>query len=222
MPYLGNEETLVEEPAIAYLTDKLGYEFIHGEKLLPDQGEREFMSDVILVKRLRDSLKRINPWMDDSNITKAVAHITVADNLGANLLEINEKLHDAMVNLNYALDQDLDGSGHKKFHTVKYIDWDDVDNNEFLVTRQFKVHGPVEKIIPDIVIFINGIPIVRNTLGPVVGLPEPEEGVTLVVPFMICQACPDRKDLYAPDTTPASVVRDENGRIVGVRRLQKA
>jgi len=69
---------------------------------------------------------------------------------------------------------------------------------------------------------INGIPIVRNTLGPVVGLPEPEEGVTLVVPFMICQACPDRKDLYAPDTTPASVVRDENGRIVGVRRLQKA
>jgi len=69
---------------------------------------------------------------------------------------------------------------------------------------------------------INGIPIVRNTLGPVVGLPAQEEGVILIVPFTICQACPDRKDLYAPDTTPASVVRDENGRIVGVRRLQKA
>lgn len=69
---------------------------------------------------------------------------------------------------------------------------------------------------------INGIPVVRNSLGAVQGLPEPEEGVVLVVPFLICQALPDRSDLVAPDTTPDSVVRDDQGRIVGVRRLQRA
>lgn len=69
---------------------------------------------------------------------------------------------------------------------------------------------------------INGIPVVRNVLGPVIGLPEPEEGIMYIVPFLVASALPERDDLLAPDTTPASVVRDEQGRIVGVKRLQKA
>lgn len=69
---------------------------------------------------------------------------------------------------------------------------------------------------------IDGIPIVQNVLGPVIGLPEPEEGVMYIVPFLVASALPERDDLLAPDTTPESVVRDEQGRIVGVKRLQKA
>ena len=69
---------------------------------------------------------------------------------------------------------------------------------------------------------IDGIPVVRNTLGPVIGLPEPEEGITYIVPFLVASVLPERDDLIAPDTTPASVVRDNQGRIVGVKRLQKA
>ncbi|QGU00342.1 Type I restriction-modification system, restriction subunit R [Candidatus Syntrophocurvum alkaliphilum] len=159
MPYLGNEETLVELPAIEYLKN-LGYEFNHGDNLTPENGERESLNEVILHDRLIQSLKRINPWINESNLNKAVRFISRADNLGASLLEINEKIYDAIVNLKYSLDQDLDGSGKKKFHTVKFIDWDNIDNNEFLVTRQFVIQGPTEKIIPDIIIFINGIPVV--------------------------------------------------------------
>lgn len=58
------------------------------------------------------------------------------------------------------MDQDIDGDGKKKPQTVRFIDWDNLYNNEFLVTRQFKVQGPNEKAILDIVIFINGIPVV--------------------------------------------------------------
>lgn len=160
MPYLGNEETLVELPAIEYLRDKLGYQFIPGQLLTPDHGERESMTEVILKNRLKKALKRINPWMNETNIHKAIRYLSRPENLGRNLYEINEKIYDAIVNLAYSLEQDLDGSGQRKYHTVKFIDWDHIDNNEFLVTRQFKVHGPNENIIADIVLFINGIPVV--------------------------------------------------------------
>lgn len=158
--YLGNEETLVELPAIDYLQYKLQYEFIHGENLTPEQHERGSLNGVILIHRLEKAIKRLNPWIDESNLNKAVRFLSRAEQLGTNLLEINERIYDALVNLNYAVDQDLDGSGKKSYHTVKFIDWNNVENNEFLVTRQFVIQGPNEKIIPDIIIFINGIPVV--------------------------------------------------------------
>lgn len=158
--YLGNEETLVEIPAIDYLTHNLNYEFVHGDKLTASHGERESLNEVILVKRLRRSLERLNPWMNEQNINKTIRFLTRPEQLGTSLIEINEKIYDAIVNLNFAVDQDLDGSGQKKFHTVRFIDWDESTNNEFLVTRQFVIQGPNEKIIPDVVIFVNGIPAV--------------------------------------------------------------
>ena len=46
MSYLGNEETLVELPAVDYLEKNLGYSFIHGKNLTPESGERDSLSDV--------------------------------------------------------------------------------------------------------------------------------------------------------------------------------
>lgn len=160
MPYLGNEETRVELPAIEYLQNKLGYTFTHGDELTPEKGERNTNTEVILVKRLEAALKRLNPWMDEGNINKTIRFLTRPENLGINLLEINEQIYNALVNMDYSLDQDLDDSGQKKYHTVRFIDWDNPNNNDFIVSRQFIVQGANEKIIPDIVIFINGIPVV--------------------------------------------------------------
>ncbi|HCI29113.1 MAG TPA: type I restriction endonuclease subunit R [Fervidobacterium sp.] len=161
MPYLGNEESLVELPAIRYIKDRLGYEFIEGEKLSVINGERESLSDVVLINRLKKALKRLNPWMDENSINKAVRYITNANILGTSLLEINEEIYNSLVELNFAVEQDLDGNGKKKFHTVQFIDFENVENNDFLVTRQFEVQTlSGGKIIPDIVVFINGIPVV--------------------------------------------------------------
>ncbi|MEG1254832.1 type I restriction endonuclease subunit R [Clostridium sp.] len=164
MGYLGNEETLVELPAIDYIENKLGYNFIHGKALTPESGARDSLSDVVLKNRLRDALKRLNPWMDEGNLDRTVRYISRADSLGTSLLEINEKLYDAIVDLNYTVEQDIYGNGQKKHQTVKFIDFDDFDNaenNDFLVTRQFEVRTLSGKsIFPDIVVFINGIPVI--------------------------------------------------------------
>ena len=103
MAYLGNEETLVEIPAIEYLQNKLGYEFIHGDNLIPENNERESITEVILTPRLEKALKRLNPWMDKYQINKAVRHLTRPEKLGANTLEINEKIFDLIVNLTFTV-----------------------------------------------------------------------------------------------------------------------
>jgi hypothetical protein len=61
----------------------------------------------------------------------------------------------------------------------------------------------------------DGIPTVRTTLGTVTGLPEPKEGVFLVVSALVLAACPDRQDLRSP----GEAVRDSEGKIVGCRGL---
>lgn len=99
--------------------------------------------------------------MNEDNLDRAIRYISRADSLGTGLLEINEKIYDALVDLTFTVEQDLHGDGQKKHHTVHFIDWDNVDNNDFLVVRQFEVQTLSGKsIFPDIVIFINGIPVV--------------------------------------------------------------
>lgn len=154
--YLGNELTLVELPAVEYLKS-LGYDYIDGDKLTPEAGERDTLSDVILNKRMMKSLKKLNPWISDENAAKVIRQFERAENLGSSLLEINEKIYEYIVNLQITVDQVIDG--RKETPTVHLIDFDNIDNNEFLVCRQFVVKGPQETIRPDIVIFINGMPI---------------------------------------------------------------
>jgi type I restriction enzyme R subunit len=161
MAYLGNEETLVELPAINYIEDILKYDFIHGKELVPEKGERDSLTEVILTERLKNSLKRLNPWMDEGNVNKTIRYLGRPENIGTGLFEINEKLYEAIVELKYTVDQDIYGNGQKKPQTVHFIDWDDVTNNDFLVTRQFEVKTlSGSSIYPDIVIFVNGIPVV--------------------------------------------------------------
>jgi len=159
MKYLGNEESLVELTAIEYIQNKLGYKFIHGEKLIQELNERQSITEVILTSRLEKALKKLNPWMDKYQINKAVSYLTRPEKLGANILEINEKIFDCLVNLTFTI-EGIDSKNHKKDLTVNFIDFNHPDNNEFLVTRQFIIKGPQEVVIPDLVIFINGIPVV--------------------------------------------------------------
>lgn len=156
MNNLGNESTLVEIPAVEYLK-LLGYSYIHGDKLTPELGERDTLSDVILNRRMMKSLKKLNSWISDENANKVIRKLERAESLGSGLLEINEKIYEYVVNLQLTVEQVIDG--RKETPTVHLIDFDDINNNDFLVCRQFVVKGPQETIRPDIVIFINGMPI---------------------------------------------------------------
>lgn len=150
----------VERPAIEQLT-RLGWHYVPGAKLVPDSstegaptGERNYYRDVVLAKRLESALLRLNPWISDENLRKVVREFTHPNHAG--LMEYNQSIYDLLVNY-LSVEQDL-GAG-RKGQTVKVIDFDNPENNEFLCTNQFKVEGINQNIIPDIVCFVNGLPL---------------------------------------------------------------
>ena len=68
---------------------------------------------------------------------------------------------------------------------------------------------------------VNGIDVVKTTFGEVEGLPSPEKDTVYIVSTLVLNALKgSRPDVVAPDTGPESAIRDESGRIVGIRRFQ--
>ena len=148
-----DELNKVELPAIAQL-QQLGWKYINGLNLSPEAGVRQYNRDVVLVGQLNAAIKRINPWISDENLKKVSREVTHP--LFAGLMEYNHAFYKTLVNYQ-SVEQDL-GKG-RKGQTVKIIDFDNIDNNEFICTNQFKVEGVNQNIIPDIVCFVNGIPL---------------------------------------------------------------
>jgi type I restriction enzyme, R subunit len=144
----------VELPAIAQL-QSLGWTYIEGKKLSPDESdERQSYKDTVLKKRLSAALKKINPWISEDNLRHVMRELTKFTNDA--LIESNEKCFNNLRQY-MSIEQDL-GEGRRS-HTVKIIDFDNIEKNEFLVTNQFKVAGINENIIPDIILFVNGLPL---------------------------------------------------------------
>lgn len=146
-----NEWILAEEPAIR-LIKHLGYEFIEPTAL---SNERDTESEPLLTTRLFNSIKKINPWISDDNAHRVVREISRVQ--AYNTLDANEKIHNKLIT-GLSVTQNVDGIN--KSQRVKIIDFDTIENNEFIVTNQYRVKGPLQQVIkPDIVVFVNGIPI---------------------------------------------------------------
>ena len=145
----------VELPAIEQL-QSLGWIYVKGEDLSPEKSsERTSLKEVVLEKRLSDHIKRINPWISDQNLHKVVKDLTKTQY--TNLIEANQAIW-TILNECVSVMQDL-GKGNKG-QTVHIIDFENPENNEFLCTNQFKVSGVNQNIIPDIILFVNGLPLV--------------------------------------------------------------
>ena len=154
-----NEDTLSEQPAIEQLK-KMKYVYLHGDELDPElkeDCERSSRKEVVLVQRLKRKLAEINDGLTYETIDKAVRKITHIRGEGA--LEVNREFHRMLIS-GISIDQDVGARRQKK--TVKFIEFDPekIDKNEFLAVNQFWVKGPKDSCRPDIVIFINGIPMV--------------------------------------------------------------
>lgn len=149
-----------EKPAIDLLQE-LGYTYKKKDELLDltNNAERSSLRQVILLQTLTKKIKEFNPWISDSNIKKVIRDLTIV--LSSSEIETNEQIWRYLTKTGELfVDQDLgDGRGRRK-HWVKLIEWDNVNDNDFLVTNQFKVNAPKANKIPDVVCFINGIPLV--------------------------------------------------------------
>lgn len=151
-----DEEHKVEQPAIAQLV-KQGWTYVPGANLAPavsTGAEREYYRDVVLVPRLETALRRLNPWISEENLGRVMRELTHPNH--AALMEYNQAMHEMLINY-LSVEQDL-GSG-RRGQTVKIIDFDNPANNDFLCTNQFKVEGVSQSVIPDIVCFVNGLPL---------------------------------------------------------------
>ena len=150
-----DELKIVEQPAIDQLVS-LGWTYISGLKLSPEYPSKERLSEkeVVLKDHLTSSIQKINPWISEDNLKK-VTHDLIHPS-ATTLMEANQSIHETLIKY-ISVDQDL-GKG-KKNQTVKIIDFDHLENNEFLVTSQFKISGVNQNIIPDLLMFVNGLPL---------------------------------------------------------------
>ena len=163
----GPESQYSEKPAIEQLVH-LGYKYIHGADFSPDiSSERNSVKDVTLSTSLQRSIRKINPWISDENLTKVIRSLTYPNQ--TSLIENNQFIYDFLVKYT-SVKQDL-GKGRKS-NTVRIIDFEKIDNNEFYVVNQMKYLGAKESAcIPDIVIYVNGLPlaVIENKSPFVVG-----------------------------------------------------
>ena len=118
---------------------------------------RESFREVILEKELRESIKRINPWIEDDQINEVIRRIATPQ--ANSLLEANREIHELLLENTSVQENRKTG---EKSPTVKFIDFRNPENNSFIVISQFKVNipGTEKHIIPDIVLFVNGLPLI--------------------------------------------------------------
>lgn len=149
-------ESAIETFAIQVL-ERQGYAFIHGPDLAPDGDtpERRDYSDVLLAGRLEQALRRINPGIDPALLTEALREVQRLHS--PDLLANNEAFHRLLTE---GVPVSTQKDGQERGERVWLIDFARPDNNEFLVVNQFTVIENHQQKRPDIVLFVNGIPLV--------------------------------------------------------------
>lgn len=151
-----NEDTIAEQPAIEYLK-QLGYDYEFGPDLAPGGPlqEREDFREVILIPRLKRSLRRLNSGLSDLAIDAAIEKIIKQEHPSADILNRDTyKLLTQGVKVDVKKD-----NGEIRGEIAKIFDFENPLNNEFLVVNQFAVQGESSVRRPDLVIFVNGIPL---------------------------------------------------------------
>lgn len=174
------EKELVEDPAIETLTEVLKWEEINPKDAEEMRGSKK---EVFLYPILREQLKKLNDWISDENLEQAVRTLTKVP--AGSVIEANERVFE-LLERGTTVRQDIgDGLGFKG-RDVKFIDFEHPGNNVFHIVRQFRVEHHKENI-PDLVLFINGIPIiVIECKSPTLGKPL-EKGRKQVFRYQECK-----------------------------------
>jgi type I restriction enzyme R subunit len=152
-------ESDVEQAALEIL-EGLGYKTLYGPDIAPEseggtKPERQTYSDVVLVERLRKAVDKLNPKIPAEAREEAVKKVLRTES--PKLVVDNQNFHHMLVN---GVDVDYRGKdGHVIGDKVKLFDFDKPANNEFLAVNQFTVVEAHNKRRPDVVIFVNGLPL---------------------------------------------------------------
>ena len=155
-----NEDNLVEQAA-SNIFEKIGWEVKRAwkDEVFGVDGTlgRENKSEIILQKYLIPNLKKLNPNLPEK-VYKEAYNIILEKQSGKKLDKINKEkyqLFKSGIKINYTNSED-----ELTTINLKVFDFDNFNNNHFLAVRQFEVQGELYLRRPDIVGFINGIPLI--------------------------------------------------------------
>ena len=149
-------EADVELGALAWIAD-LGWGVKHGPNIAPDSpnAERDDYGQVVLERRLRDALAELNPDLPASALDDAHRKLTRPE--GSTLEARDRAFHRMLVNgvgIEYR-----EAGGRVRGDLVRVIDFDEPANNDWLAVNQFRVTENRNTRRPDIVLFVNGLPL---------------------------------------------------------------
>jgi type I restriction enzyme R subunit len=149
-------ESVVEQAALAWF-EALGYAITGGPSIAPGEPgeERRTYADVVLDGRLREALARLNPSVSREGLDEAFRKLTRISS--PQPVDANHELHDYLVNgvsVEY-----LRADGTIGYDPVRVVDFDVLENNDWLVVNQLTVSEGGHNRRPDVVVFLNGLPI---------------------------------------------------------------
>jgi len=149
-------ESVVEEAALAWL-EAGGWRVAHGPDIAPDMpaAERADYGEVVLAQRVRDALARLNPELPAEALDDAFRKLTRPE--GAELAQRNRALHRLLVDGVTVEYRDAEGVIHGA--QARVIDFDDPASNNWLAVNQFTLVENKNSRRPDVVLFINGLPL---------------------------------------------------------------
>jgi type I restriction enzyme R subunit len=149
-------ESEVEFTALSWL-ESVGWQVTHGPDIAPDMpaAERRDYGEVVLAQRLRNALARLNADLPAEVLEDAFRRLTRPE--GADLIHRNRVLHRMLVDGVTVEYRTREGS--IRGAQARVIDFDDPDNNDWLAINQFTVTENRHTRRPDIVLFVNGLPL---------------------------------------------------------------
>ena len=153
-----DERSHVEKPLLDQLAG-LAWEIIDlDSNQHPEDSYRRTFAEVVMLPVLRRQLKVINPWLGEDQVDEVVRQL-VGGLPGASLIENNRHVLTLLLEGTSVSENRQAG---EKSPTVRFLDFTHRDNNRFVAVCQMKVRilGTEYHIIPDIVLFLNGLPVV--------------------------------------------------------------
>ena len=148
-------ENEIEEIALSYLQN-LGYTYLNGVTISPDgdHPERQY-TDVVLTTRLRDAIDKLNPTITQDAKEDALKKVLRTES--PNALINNEIFHKYLTE---GVDVEVRTADGIRGEKVYIVDFENVENNEFLAINQFTIIEGSQNKRPDIILFVNGLPLV--------------------------------------------------------------
>ena len=154
-----SEDALVERPAMRLLSE-LGWEVVDGfDEDLGPTGTlgRDSKSEPVLVHRLSDALRALNPGMPQSALDEA-ANQLIQDRSAKDRVRANQDVYGLL--RDGAKVEIAGDDGERQMETVQFVNWDRASANDWLAVSQFWISGDMYNRRADVVLFVNGIPLV--------------------------------------------------------------